>query len=236
MKETLFTLMLLVSIPVFFTGCAEDMYEDSTSLEDLYRQKAAEFSRKYGVEVRIRKEKLAEAVRTKTLEDLENDIRRLATLRIELIKEVPNLRQRMAIRKRKTRSEEPTEQKGSFHVTGSIHATGITGDCSGTVSWSCQLGQRTLDVNLNYSNVVIITDTDTLYSSGRCSFSFTNPIFTYYSDRNDISMNNWEDVYIDFDVYQVMLCCQIVKDFYYNEGTITISNRILFTQKEDEDA
>ena len=53
MKKKHFLMMLIISLPLFFTGCVEDMYEDSVSMENLYRQKAAEFSKKYGVDVTI---------------------------------------------------------------------------------------------------------------------------------------------------------------------------------------
>ena len=84
MKKKHFLMMLIISLPLFFTGCVEDMYDNSTSIEDLYRQKAAEFSKKYGVDVTIIEDSLPRLIATKTIAELEADIKDFAQMNFVL--------------------------------------------------------------------------------------------------------------------------------------------------------
>ena len=201
MKKTLFLLMLLVSIPVFFTGCAEDMYEDSTSLEDLYRQKAAEFSRKYGVEVTLNEEKISEIVATKSLEELEAEIREIADffsgLTINIRDRRPTLKQKMRIRKTKTLSEESVNQTGSFECD--FMYSGTVGNGSSNISIKNADGHGKVDWNFKTNTSV------SLEVEIRPNFSTT--IFQGSHFQNGIPAS--------FDQYGVKFGCN---------GTITLSS------------
>ena len=109
MKKKHFLMMLIISLPLFFTGCVEDMYEDSVSMEDLYRQKAAEFSKKYGVDVTLNEDKISEIVTLKTFDKIELDIKNLSIqlhgMQVDSLESSPPLKNKMKISKRKSLSE-----------------------------------------------------------------------------------------------------------------------------------
>lgn len=140
MKKKHFLMMLIISLPLFFTGCVEDMYEDSVSMEDLYRQKAAEFSKKYGVDVTISEDRLAEVIQTKTIEDLETDIQNIAVFAKSLTgniyeQNIPSsIKKKMKISKKKLRSEYINHSSGSFKGFSGVSAILTIKNKNGNVS------------------------------------------------------------------------------------------------------
>lgn len=230
-----FLLLLFMSLPLLFISCAEDMYEDSFTLEDLYRQKAAEFSQRYGVQIELNDEHLSEIIATKSIADLENDFRLLSSLNITLTEQQSpkTLKQKMRITRKKTLSEYDNVVSGSFNVDGSLSCvaeyypdssttktltTKINTTCNGIVSWT--YGNLSCSLSININNIAGYI--------GTLTFASHYPQFFYDESKRDISINDYVEVEkMDIGSYYTVkhVNCKIQRSLGQAIGNVSITTR-----------
>ena len=229
MTKNYFILMFFISLPPFFTSCAEDVYENPVTIEDLYRQKVKELSIKYGINVRIDDQYLSKAILSKSLEDIERDIQSFASSSIMLneVLEPSTIRTKMRIRRKKTLSEQDDIKTGSFRVSGSIYVNSsrekdntfakenINGQISGKVSWKYGNSgalQNSLSISISseeYSTILELTD-----------YHFD---FDYVDKFEDITVHGSSLCTLHVDIYTYDADCSISREAGMSSGSIAIA-------------
>lgn len=211
---------LLFALAVILHGCAQDDFETYTTDAEkiaLYKAKAKEFAEKYHVQMAIREECLREIIKTKTIEDIENDFLAFSQTKYVVTIDSPN-KSHLKIKKKISLEEPSNIYTGSF--SGNITArAAILGAnryvrINGTFifSWKHNVSSPSYaDISINPYDI-----TDTL--SARIS-----PILIS-KQGNNYSFNIDDVVDFEFGMYTLRLRCIVVYDDARNKKELILSS------------
>ena len=191
LKKSLFfaawCVAFLFGTVAFYSCSNEDLDEDSVQTKvELFRAKAKELSKKYGVDVTLNEENIEEIAATMTMEQFEKEFQMFATMSIDTIitgqakKEMPK-KLRFNTKKKLAESPEDSgrgdEYKGNIPIESQIVIICYTikdengkdipredpYTISGNASWTFkQLGTSKVDLNLSISGTPQATGGGTL--------------------------------------------------------------------------